>query len=181
MTCVSTIIPYASFAGTEVLFPCTKRDALALENPSLELEVGTLINGILRRKAAYFPASITFPPPIEITACVLFGIANASVIISSISTVSNSLYSNTVIPSCFSESMTSMPNRSISPFPKKITTCSRFSALRYCPIFFKVPFPTFNIDGIKIPFPLCMLSPPQLWFSYTILQFPTLPVHDHLP
>ena len=33
-------------------------------------------------------------------------------------------------------------------------------ALRYCPIFFKVPFPTFNIDGIKIPFPVCMLSPP---------------------
>ncbi len=38
-------------------FPWTRRDALALENPSLELEVGTLINGRLRKNAAYFPAS----------------------------------------------------------------------------------------------------------------------------
>ena len=55
-------------------FPWTRRDALALENPSLELEVGTLINGRLRKNAAYFPASMTFPPPMEMTACVLFGI-----------------------------------------------------------------------------------------------------------
>ena len=49
-------------------FPWTRRDALALENPSLELEVGTLINGRLRKNAAYFPASMTFPPPMEMTA-----------------------------------------------------------------------------------------------------------------
>ena len=81
MICVSTIIPCASFAGTDVLFPCTTRDALALENPSLELEVGTLINGIFLRNAAYFPASITFPPPMDITAFALFGMEKASVII----------------------------------------------------------------------------------------------------
>ena len=130
ITCVSTMIPYASLAGTDVLFPCTKREALALENPSLELEVGTLIKGRFRRKAAYFPASMTLPPPMEITAFALLGMAKASVIISSISTVSSSLYSRTFTSASFREFITSSPNMSISPLPKNNTTWSRFSAFK---------------------------------------------------
>ena len=45
----STIIPYASFAGTECLLPLTIKDALALEKPSLEDDVGTLIKGSFLR------------------------------------------------------------------------------------------------------------------------------------
>ena len=90
ITSVSTTMPYASFAGTEFRLPPTRRDALALEKPSLELLVGTLMNGMPRRYAAYFPASITLPPPMETTALALLGIAKASGIMSSMATVSSS-------------------------------------------------------------------------------------------
>lgn len=48
-TSVSTTIPYAMRAGTEVRLPFTRSDALAEENPSLDADVGMLINGSLRR------------------------------------------------------------------------------------------------------------------------------------
>ena len=40
---VSTTIPYAIFAGTEVLLPFTMRDAVDDENPSLDADVGILM------------------------------------------------------------------------------------------------------------------------------------------
>ena len=43
-------------------------DALALEKPSLEAEVGILIKGSLRKNPIYFAASITLPPPSPIIA-----------------------------------------------------------------------------------------------------------------
>ena len=45
MTSVSAMMPYAMCAGTEALLPFTVREALALEKPSLDEEVGTLKNG----------------------------------------------------------------------------------------------------------------------------------------
>ncbi len=89
MTVVSAIMPNARRAGTEFLRPFTIKEALALENPSLEAEVGTLINGSLRRKPMYFAASMTFPPPSPMTACVAFGSPNARLMISSMLTVSS--------------------------------------------------------------------------------------------
>ena len=156
MTCVSTMIPCASFAGTDVRLPCTKSDALALEKPSLELEVGTLINGRFLRKAAYFPASITFPPPTDTTAFALFGMSKARVMISSISTVSSSLYSSTVISASESDFIIASPNISMRPFPIKMTTLVSSSLFKYSPILFNVPFPTLRIDGMDIAFPVCI-------------------------
>ena len=118
MISVSTTIPYASLAGTDVLLPFTISDALALENPSLDADVGTLINGSLRRYAAYFATSMTLPPPMPTMTCAFGSIANASSMMSSIFVESSSRYSMTVTPSSFNESMTSCPNISISPFPK---------------------------------------------------------------
>ena len=39
-TSVSTTIPYAMRAGTDVRLPFTRSDALAEENPSLDADVG---------------------------------------------------------------------------------------------------------------------------------------------
>ena len=41
-TSVSTTIPYAMRAGTDVRLPFTRSDALAEENPSLDADVGML-------------------------------------------------------------------------------------------------------------------------------------------
>ena len=49
MTSVSAMMPYAMRAGTDVLRPLTVREALELEKPSLEEDVGTLRKGSLRR------------------------------------------------------------------------------------------------------------------------------------
>lgn len=87
---VSTTIPYASFAGTDLRRPSTRRDALALEKPSLDADVGMLINGRFRRNPQYFAPSITFPPPMPMTACVFAGMENARLVRSSNRTVSSS-------------------------------------------------------------------------------------------
>ena len=87
---VSTTIPYASFAGTDLRRPSTRREALALEKPSLDADVGMLINGRFRRNPQYFAPSITFPPPMPMTACVFAGMENARLVRSSNRTVSSS-------------------------------------------------------------------------------------------
>lgn len=68
----------------DVRLPLTRSDALALEKPSLDAEVGTLINGNFLRYAAYFAPSITLPPPIPTTTCALESMSNAIPINSSI-------------------------------------------------------------------------------------------------
>ena len=118
MISVSAMIPYAILAGTEVRRPFTISDALALEKPSDDADVGILIKGSFLRYAAYFATSITFPPPIPTITWAFASISNASLIISSILVESSSLYSTTVTFSFFRESMTCCPNMSMSPFPK---------------------------------------------------------------
>ena len=49
-------IAYARRAGTDLRRPSTKREALALEKPSLDADVGILINARFRKKPQYFAA-----------------------------------------------------------------------------------------------------------------------------
>ena len=58
------MMPYAILAGTECLLPSIRREALELEKPSLDDDVGMLKKGNFLRYAAYLAASITLPPPI---------------------------------------------------------------------------------------------------------------------
>ena len=95
MISVSTMIPKAILAGAEQRLPSTIREELALENPSLEEDVGMLMKGSFCRNPTYFAASMTLPPPIPITACVLLGRWKASSVMSSNLTESISWYSNT--------------------------------------------------------------------------------------
>ena len=69
---MSAIMPYAILAGTDFLLPSTIRDALALEKPSDEADVGILIKGRFLKNPQYLAASMTLPPPLPITASVVF-------------------------------------------------------------------------------------------------------------
>ena len=122
ITSISAKIPYAIPAGTDLRRPSTIRDALALENPSLDADVGTLINGSFLKKPQYLAASTTLPPPIPSTACAVFGNENASCTRSSIRTVSISIYWSTSTPLSDIPSITVCPNISINPLPNRITT-----------------------------------------------------------
>ena len=68
---------------------------------------------------------------LDTTAFALFGISKARVMISSISTVSSSLYSSTVIPASVSDFIIVSPNISMRPFPIKMTTLVSSSLFKY--------------------------------------------------
>ena len=154
MIFVSTTIPYASRAGTDFRCPSTRSDALALENPSLDADVGILMKARLRRKPQYFAASMTLPPPMPMIACVFADIENARLVRSSRRTVSSSWYSSTSTPDSFNDSMTSMPNMSINPLPKSMTTFCSCASIRYDPRLSSTPGPIFRMTGIA----MCLLS-----------------------
>ena len=98
----------------------------------------------------YLAASITLPPPMPMTAWVLFGSSKASSVISLKSTVSISWWCSTLTPAFSKESKTMSPNIDVSPLPKRITTCVKPAAFKYSPILAVTPLSILRIGGMEI-------------------------------